>query len=266
MAYLRRTALLSVLFFLAPALGADAEMKAEWIFDGSKPRQLRYKFGSYGYHPTQTVRPAEGNLRLWLPVREGVGQTGIYSLFALAGDCDVIVTYELLKLDSPKKGYGSGIGLAFDIGEEGTGGRGVIQRLEKPTEGNGYILQTNLPKIDEEYHFKVVSTRKGRIGLRRIKKELIFLASDTPTGELQEMERLPFSDHTIQKVRVYADPGGSPTALDVRLWRIEVRAEEMTGGIPDLQPSEPIRWWIWALLMVAAVGSLALFRRWRNST
>jgi len=249
----RLTALSAVLVLVAPAAGA------EWTFDGSKPLLLRTKFGNYGWHPTQAVRPEAGSLRLWLPAREGVGQTGIYSLFALAGDCEVIVTFELLKLQSPRTGYGSGIGLSFDVGEGGEEGRGTMQRVEKPGEGNGHVVQTNLPGAKEEYRFQWNSSRSGRIGLRRVKKELIFLASDTPTGELQEIERLPFTDQTIRKVRLFADPGGSPTALDARIRRIEVRAEEMTGGTPEIQPETPTRWWLWVALGAVCAGGVFWF-------
>jgi hypothetical protein len=261
----RLAALTAVLLVGVPVLGDEAEMKAAWTFDGSKPLLLRTKFGSYGYHPTQTVRPETGRLRLWLPARDGVGQTGLYSLFALAGDCEVIVTYELLKIQPPKAGYGSGLGLAFDVGENGEGGRGAIQRVDKPSEGSGFVVQTDPAtgeKTEPVYHFLPNPDKAGRFGLRRVKKELIFLASNTPTGDMQELERLPFSDHTIRKVRLFADPGGSPTALDARIWRIEVRSEEMTGGVPEIQPDAPVRWWLWGGIAVV-VGSFLCWD-WRR--
>jgi len=263
----RLAVLIGILAVVAPGLGADGKMKAEWIFDGSEPHMLKTRFGKYGYHPTQTVRPEPGSVRFWLPARDNVGQTGLYSLISLAGDCEVIVTYEFLNLETPTTGYGSGLGLTFDVGEGGEDGRGSIQRIEKPKEGQGHVYQTNLPasrkKMNEVYQFqRDESLSSGRIGLRRVKKELIFLASDPANDELVEVKRLPFSDHTIRKVRLHVDPGGSPTAIDLRVRRIECRAQEMTGGIPHFHPKSPSRWWMWAI--PALVASL-LFWLWRRS-
>jgi hypothetical protein len=256
----------AALLALAPA-GTAGEMKAELKVDGTNPQALRTRFSTYGYHPRQSAFVEGDAVRIRLPEGvKGVGQTGVYSFFSLAGDCEVTLSYELINVPAPKGGYGTGVGLALDAGE--TVGRGSIQRVVREKEGNGYALDSVLmgsggKAQQDEDRFVAVKAKKGRLGLRRVKKELIFLAADTPTGELQEIERLPFTDRTIQAVRFYADPGGSPTAVDVRIRQIEVHAEEIAGGVPLRDQGGWSVWWLLLGPVAAGVGVLLLWL-WRD--
>ncbi|HEV3448927.1 MAG TPA: hypothetical protein VG099_30100, partial [Gemmataceae bacterium] len=219
-------------FLVFWSAAAMADMKDELKLASANLRQLGTKFGTYGYNPLRSIFwESGGGFRFWLPADvAGIPQTGVYSLFTLAGECEVTSNYELLALTPPRGGYGSGVGLAFDIGDDE--GRGSIERLIKTPEGSGYALQVAFAvsggKVQEEFRFVKTDAKRGRIGLRRNKKELIFLAADAPAGALQEIERLPFIDTAIRAVRFFADAGGSPTAIDARLRDIEMRAEEIT--------------------------------------
>jgi hypothetical protein len=97
--------------------------------------------------------------------------------------------------------------------------------------------------------------------LRRIKNELIFLSADAPADPVQEIERLPFTDQTIRTVRVFADPGGSPTSLDVRVNRIEIRSEEIATGVP--QHVQRGWGWAWLWIIVPVSGGTLVLLVWR---
>ncbi|HTU23036.1 MAG TPA: hypothetical protein VMG10_33680 [Gemmataceae bacterium] len=257
-------AALAVLALLVSRSGAS-EMRDELRVDAAHYSVMRALFGTYGYRPRQTLFWETAGLRFQLPGgAEGVGQTGVYSYFALSGDCETILTYDLLNVPPPRGGYGSGVGLAFDFG--GGGGRGAIQRLIRPMEGDGYVLQTvpgefakSMKEVDR---FVPAASRQGRIGLRRVKNELIFLSADALDGPLQEIDRLPFTERTIRAVRVFADPGGSPTALDTRMSNIEIRAEEIALGVPRRE--QTTRSWGWVGTIVVAVGGVVAFWAWRR--
>jgi hypothetical protein len=238
-------------------------MKAEVKLDGANIQAVRGRFGGYGYRPRQTILAEAGGYRFRLPGAAGVGQTGIYSYFALNGDCEVTAAYELVGVPAPQKGYGCGVGLALDAGE--AVGRGSVQRLNKGAEGSGYVVQTELAAADpkEVYRFVPAKSKRGRLGLRRVGKELIFLAADAPDAELEEVDRLPFTDRTVRAVRLFADDGGSATAVDVRLKDIAIRAEEISGGLPQNEQGTSAWWWLGALIPAAAVG--LVFWRWRAS-
>jgi hypothetical protein len=256
----------AVVLLLTSVAGAG-EMKATLKVDGSNPQVLQIRFSNYGYRARPAVFPEQDGVRFWLPAGvAGVPQTGLYSYFALAGDCEVTLTYELLNLPRPRSGYGSGVGLAFD-GGDGVG-RGSIQRVVRTSGESGYVLQSSvagsLGKPSEEERFVPATAKRGQIGLRRIKKELIFLVSDSPTGPPEEVDRLPFTDQTIRVVRVFADPGGSPTAVDVRVRQMEVRAEEITGGIPERDQQTSRWWWLLALVPTAGVPLVWFWRARRR--
>jgi hypothetical protein len=203
-------------------------------------------------------------LRFWLPAGVAqVVQTGFYSYFVLAGDCEVSCVFELRNLQPPRGGYGAGVGLAFDAGDEV--GRGEIRRVHKTPEGAGYALNVHMigagGKVIDENRFVPTKAKRGRIGLKRVKKDLIFLASDDPGAEGKEVDRLTFTDRTIRAVRLFADPGGSPTAIDARVQQIAVQAEQITGGIPEKEKSRTQWWW---LSVLPAAGAGVLVWRWRR--
>jgi hypothetical protein len=232
--------------------------------DAANPTVLRSMFGSYGYLPKRSISMAVGGVRFKLPAGVNkVPQTGVYSLFTLAGDCEVTCKYELIDVPGPKTGYGCGLGIGLDLGEDD--GRGTIQRMIRPKDEQVFILQTNLygahDKHEELEKSAPAKGKRGWIGLRRVKKELIFLAADDWAGSPTEIERLPFGDRAIQAVRFYADSGGSPTALDVRFLEITIRADEITGAVPKSEQSGS-RWWLWVLLGVSVGGFGWL--RWRG--
>ena len=167
--------MLGVLFLATPAAAGD--MKMELKLDGSNPRLLPTKFDSYGYLHN-SIRPEKDGFRLILPARvEGITPTGLYSLFALSGDCEVTLTYQFLKVQFPKTGYGCGMGLAFDLPDGH--GRGDIQRVNRVGDASGYLVHTEVSgQKAAEDHFIPTKATWGRLGLRRMKKELIFLAAD----------------------------------------------------------------------------------------
>ncbi len=88
---------------------------------------------------------------------------------------------------------------------------------------------------------------------------LVFLTAEDPGGALQESHRLPFTDWTIRAVRFFADTGGSSTALDVRATEVRIRAEEITGGVPQKEEPRPVGWWVGGAL--GGVG--LLYGGWR---
>jgi hypothetical protein len=132
-------------------------------------------------------------------------------------------------------------------------------------EGHGYSVQTALAasggKMNEKDEFVATTATKGRIGLKRSKKELIFLVAEDQASDLREIARLPFTNGTIRAVRLFADPGGSPTAIDARLKPITIKGNEITGGVPASE-RRMSRWW-WALAIVPVVAGGLVFWRWR---
>ena len=236
------------------SVGPRADGQEEVKIDRKHFRELKAKFITYGFNPKQSVVQEGANLHFKLPAGvPKIGQTGVSSKFVLAGECQASCTYQLIDFPAAKTGYGSSVGVVFDTPEENSWGG--IQREFNPGVGNCYLLMTVLPgsdgKLQEQMKFVPTKATKGKMGIQRIKNELVFLAADSLTAELAEIHRVNFTDETIRGVRFFADPGGSPTALEARLGDMTMQAEEITGGIPKRdQEGFP---WQWPAIGVAAL-------------
>ncbi len=265
MKFLGRLLVAAAVLLLPLAEETRAEMKTLLTLNkDTKPVLLRTKFNTYGTNPNRSLFLDQG-YRLFLEAGEKAAeQTGLYSLFALAGNCEVTLTYQLFTLEPPRNGSGSGFGFCFETEDQAA--EGSLMRIHTPKEGSGYLCRAILgrgkakAKPRDEKYFEPSEAMSGKMALRRIKKELVFLVADTPDGELKEIKRLPFTDVTIRPLRLYFDPGGSPTAIDVRVTEMEVKAEELAGGASQLAKPESARW-PWLLLPAAGLGGFWLWRR-----
>ena len=228
-------------------------------------------FSRYGYSPAQSIlRDAQG-FRFKLPaLAKGVDQTGAYSYFALAGDCEVSATFDVNDLSRPQKGYGASVGIAVESKDKSAQvqlARGATTKLV-----NGYLItegsrgDDGTPNWKPPQHFPT-QAKSGRLVLRREKTELVCLAADKPKDEPRELCRLEFNGSTITKIRVYADPGGSPTAIDARIGNLQVRAAEITGGVPLSEQGRSWAWlWITLALILLPILGLWLWRHRRAAS
>lgn len=223
--------------------------------------------GRYGRYPTRVVLPDPAGVRLRLPAENGgAKQTGLYSYFALSGDCEVSVDYEVLSIPPPKSGYGAGLGLVFDT--KGPAGEVMVRRgtwVEKEG-GSGVQFATIVPQPGGEAKFESQfypsSAKRGKLMLRREKKEVIAFVADDWKGELLERGRFPFGTGTVREFRITADCGGSPTPVEARVLNLRVRGEELTGGIPERDQQSTPRWVYAASALLAALVVGAAWRLW----
>lgn len=257
-------------FVLAVSLCAAAAVQAGemnvQVDGGANVRLLDSHFARYGYQPARTIVRETHGVRIRLPSgATGIGQTGLYSYFAVAGDFEVSAAYDLLDLPPPRGGYGVSCGIAVDT--QGPGGMIALTRGQALKQQPGYTVTRGLPgdvgtKYETTHHPSTAKT--GRLVLRREKAEVICLGADGPTAGPKELARLPFVNATVRQVRVFADPGGSDTAVDVRLTQVKVRAEEIAGGVPKLEPSTGFNWWLAGGGCLAATVAVVAIRRKRR--
>jgi hypothetical protein len=219
-------------------------------------------FTRYGYQPTKTIIHDPQGIRFYLPAsQQSIEQTGIYSSFTVAGDFEISATYDVTSISPPVGGYGASVGIVADT--DGPGGMIALARGIQAGKGPGYMVTRGTTdggekKYDGTHHPTTAKT--GRLVLRREKKEVICLVSDTPQEEPHELARMPFPQDSI-KVRLVADNGGSHTTVDARLNELRIRGFEIVGGIPKYEPPKPWGWWWWAglgLMGFATVGVVGL--------
>lgn len=271
MKHTRLLTLAAVLLALATSARAG-EMKME--FDSTTtPKLFISQFARYGYNPMKTLlTDSKGTLRFVLPSgTKGIGQTGLYSFFAMAGDFEIIASYEWNNVTAPREGYGVSCGIAVErdiVPPVGQVRSLSITRGHAPDKrGEGYfvmqeVVTENKEKPDYPTEHFPIRAKKGKLAMRREKDEVIFLVADSPKDELRELTRVAFTDATIRKVRIFADQGGSMTYLDTKIPDLRVRAEEITGGVPIREQTFAWGWWL-AVACFVLVGSIlfVLYRR-----
>jgi hypothetical protein len=253
---------------LTPRVRAD-DLKDE-INGDADPTLLDSRFTRYGFAKEKSIVAEEQGFRFKLPAREeGVEQTGVYSRVVLAGDFEVSAGFDLIAVAPPEKGYGMTCGIGIDC---------QIPRLGKVQFMRGYqmgkvnafiIAQYKLTENGMAWDNKTFPAvaDKGTLRLRREKDELIFLAGDGERREPDEIYRITFPKATIEKVRFFADSGGSPTELDARINHIRVAAEQITARTPDRDLPTNYFWWIATpALFALAGGGYLVYRRRRSES
>jgi hypothetical protein len=263
-ALLPLAALILMLGSLAAARAADMEYELNCATDS---KLLDTHFARYGHAPNRAiVREPQGFLFQLPALAKGVEQTGVYSHFAVAGDFEVSAAFELIAVSLPQKGYGVTCGIAVDT--DGPGGTVSLARGYQMGNVNGYIVSQGKPsEAGMQYESTDFPSRaqKGVLAIRREKRELVCLTADRLGGELFELCRIPFTDATIRKVRVFADSGGSPTGLNARFADIKVQAEEITGGIPNRDRGGGwLGWLALAGVFIAGLIGFVVYRRRRG--
>ncbi|MCI0684532.1 MAG: hypothetical protein L0Y71_20665 [Gemmataceae bacterium] len=260
----------AVLTGLCFGAGAAAgEMKVE--LDSAKDTKLfSSRFTRYGYNPMKTIATdLKGGVRFVLPsATKDVGQTGLYSFFAVAGDFEMALSFDWTNVTAPREGYGARCGIELEVEGSPTPMTLSFQRTHLADKrGEGYLVVRGVlnpeKKLDyTDEHFEPSKAKKGKLALRRENDELVCLAANNLKEELRELCRIPFTKTTIRKTRLFADQGTSPTFLDTKITAFRVQAEEITGGIPLRDQKFAWGWWlIFAGFLVVGSILFILYRR-----
>jgi hypothetical protein len=193
-------------------------------------------------------------------------QLGLYSNFKVAGDFEISATYEWTPVDVPNGGYGVSCGIKVETNDENKAV--ALARGNLPGKGTAYIV-TEMRKEGGEIKYYnsdfPTTATKGRLVLMREKKEVVCLAGDG-AAEPKELCRVPFTEASVQRVLIVADPGAAPTDMDARISQFTIRAEEITHKIPKRDAPRDWGWWLTGAVVIGcAVGGFFIFRRIRHA-
>lgn len=255
----------SILLALAALGSSDPGEEFYQDFTGSKLTGSILQ--TVGNDPKHCILREPRGLRLVLPAKEQVAsQTGFRPRFRLCGDFEVTVTYEFLKIEPPKEGQGPGLMLWID-GGPGVGTASVAHRL-RPQEGMAYTVDRATRgeggKLEHQGRAIANKTTSGQLSLRRTGEELYYLAAG-PNMSLQEIYKAPFGKGDLTGLRVVADPGGSRSALEVRLTEARFRAGELRMGGPR-EEKRRTPWLVGGAVLVTAAGGFGVWRYRRSRT
>jgi WD40 repeat protein len=186
-------------------------------------------------------------VRITLPAGQGIlPHTGFVTNFTVRGDFDMTLAYEVLKEETPTKGYGVGLAMLAQPEDAGKPGCAVGRRLKT----NGQVVFTGARKAMPS------SSTVGRLCLRRVGPVIHFLAADGDSSPLIEFDTLEVGTGDVQWVRLAGTAGESESALDARLLDFTVRAEQLPGlaGADGSPRSHALTWIVLAAVIVLSLG------------
>jgi hypothetical protein len=189
--------------------------------DGARFGQL---FRPYGVRPDRAATASAAGLAFDLGPRKDPGHVGVKATTALTGDFAVEVKYELVTApERADEGYGVTIGLGVSVDSK-QGGASVARGAYKQ-DGQQYSAGRSVPRAKGVHyasrHFPTTA-KAGRLGLRRVRDEVVLLAADAPTGEWVELQRYPFPTAPVQTLSLYADTGGAAVPLKGRFYDLRL--------------------------------------------
>jgi hypothetical protein len=251
--------LLAVLVGLCLPGAAKAAELTSSLDSAVDRRFLDTLFGRFGSARKSTVLRDPRGIRFQMPgTGNNAGQTGLYSLFSLAGDFEISADYNFIDVPAPTAGYGASCGIAVDA--KGPSGQVQFVRVNLAPRGWRYRVgrdPTGTRQQFEDTDYPARATT-GRLVLRREAGTLVCLAAEK-SGELEELTRFEFPQ-MVERVRFFVDSGGSPTAMDVRLAPIRIQAEKKATD-PTEVVEQRLPWWGTVLLIVGGAGLSFLIYR-----
>ena len=258
-----RQALVAVLFAFAVTTSTStwADDKKALLDCAANDRLFDTHFTRFGPSAAKGILRDGKGIHFKLPPMKDSGHTGLYSYVVLAGDFEISARFDWAGVPIPKTGYGASAGITVET--DGPGGSLSLARANLPKVGGSFIIIRGQPTPKgPKFETSHEGTRaaKGRLVIRREKAELICFVAEGD-GELHELRRVPFSEATVRQVRIYADPGGSDTELDARIFDFRILAEEITGNVPERDKPRGYGWWPILMVLLVAVGGYVVWRR-----
>jgi hypothetical protein len=183
-----------------------------------------------GLDPMVEVTPEEEGLRIKVHADRGRDGVGLQSRLRLTGDFEITASYEILSADLPTRGYGVGVNLSVSPGDW-KNKRAGIARYWTVRNGSGFqsmILDRTAPKPVEQFAWEPSETRQGQLRLRREGATLLYLVNEGLGQPFREVFHCDYGVEDIDMLRLVANPGNSPAAVDVRLFDIQL----YWGGLP----------------------------------
>lgn len=216
------------------------ELKAEFhqSFRGGDPRNPNLR-------PIRedNFRWEAAGARITLPAGQGkLPTTGIAANFKIKGDFEITVSYEVLNAEQPSEGYGVGVSMFVAIVPETMDAVSLARRI--PRKGPAVFMSDRM-KPEETKVNHVVKTMPskapaGRLRIQRSGSMVRFLVAEgdntdfVPINQGDAKDLMPeveFGADEIRYFQVGGDAGDSQSALDLRLFDLSVRAEELPNLI-----------------------------------
>jgi serine/threonine protein kinase/WD40 repeat protein len=220
--------------------------------------------------------------RLTLPAGQGkIWHTGFMSGFAVRGDFTATFSFEILKADTPDTGYGVGVSIYAAVDPKTNDAVSLARRVG--LDGKAVYFSNRMKLVDgkptHNYHSMPATADAGKLRLQRVGSTIRFLVADGPDADFVLLNEVELGASDIRLIQMGGDGGGSESALDARLLRFTLQAQELPGRteLAQVDPPSPQgtppqtrgKGWLAAALLIGlflvlgfvALGTWLYFRR-----
>lgn len=218
-------------------------------------------FRATGANTYRAIKAEAEGLRITLPAKQASKlPVGLVSRVGARGDFEITLAYEIVRVDRPTSGHGAGVTIWIATASAGKTAA-TLGHLVRPGGERVFFSHHAATRADgerEHHGGKPVPTTaaSGRVRLVRRGTMLSYQVAEGNGAIFREIYEANIGPEDLATIRFAADNGGSPTAVDVRLKAISIRAEQLGTARSPAQPW-PGRWLLWfggALLALLLAG------------
>lgn len=190
-----------------------------------------------GPNARKQVKEGPQGLHIVLPAEVPKQQaTGLVFQHPPKGDFEITTTFELVKADPPKSGYGVGAQL-YIVMESPNKEAITLGRYSRTKEGHQLVFsRITGPMGKRKVTSKLFSAEAltGQLRLVRVGSEVTALVAREGEKEFQELHRFELGEAPLIMVRVGADPGTvtADSPFEIRIKDFSVVGTDITRPIP----------------------------------
>jgi len=194
------------------------------------------KFALVGPDAAQIVKSEPDGLRITLPTEKTGDAIGVRADFAIKGDFDITVHYELIKAVNPATNS-----TGFDIylvTESSNTEALTFKRSIRPNGQDVYVcnrLTTIEGRREDTYKGQPTVPAKGKSGHLRIVRvgpKVLLSAQEEGADSFRVVHRVNLGEEDVKLVRLSASSFSAGTPFDVRFRDIRIRCAEADGIRP----------------------------------
>jgi len=254
----------TTMLLLAWAAVAPAETTETFSYDFRTGGTIPPVLNMFG---RRFMKPETGGLRITLPAkRPNLAAVGVSPRFAVSGDFEISVAFEILAVEQPRKGYGSGVNIHLIL-DNPQAEAVTLLRGTRVKEGDVYLVNRARKRKDGRMQYRLKTfpsnATSGRLSIRRVGSVIHYLAADGVNGELMEIDQTDVGTEDLDVIRVAANTGESPTALDVRLLDLQIVSERLPN-IPSPRSAVGMMWLVGGgvgVCLTVLLGVVLYYRR-----
>lgn len=184
----------------------------------------------HGNNAERHVMLEPGGLRMVLPANKKVPVVGVTPRFRVRGDFEITAEFEINKVDKPSAGYGAGATI-YVLADTESREAASIGHLHRGREGVTFVAMHGTTPADgqRKHEVKFVQTRakSGKLRIVRTDSVLRCLYAEGKIPDFKELFQTQFTRADLIQVRLGADSGGTPCAVDTSWKNLSIRAQAL---------------------------------------